>query len=86
MNLLEVTKVAERLKRVAKVLDEATSVRLAALLEERGKQPIDDSEMARACEEAFKQGLNAGLRVSKTEFADLDAELLCEAFNGDIEG
>lgn len=85
MNLLEVTKVAERLKRVAKVLDEATSRRLGALIEERGKLAMKDSDEARKYEEGFKHGLNAGLRVSKTEFADLDAAMLCEAFNGDIE-
>ena len=83
MNLLEVTKVAERLKRVAKVLDDATSIRLAALIEERGRQAMEDSDEARKYEEGFKHGLNAGLRVAKTEFADLDAELLCKAFNGD---
>lgn len=85
MNLLEVTKTAERLKRVAKVLDDATSKRLAALIEERSKQAMEDSEGAREYDEGFKHGLNAGLRVSKTEFADLDAAMLCEAFNGDIE-
>ena len=84
MNLLEVTKVAERLKRVVAVLDDATSKRLAELIEERGKQPIEDSDEARRYEEGFKHGLNAGLRVAKTELADLDAAMLCDAFNGDI--
>jgi len=85
VNLLEVMKVAERLKRIVAVLEKAASKRLGALIIKRGETPMEDSEVAIKYEEGFKHGLNAGLQVSETKFADLDAELLCEAFNCDID-
>lgn len=85
MNLLQATKVARRMERVARVLNDATSKRLASLLEARSKQQRDGSDSGLRYEEGYKDGLNAGLTVSKMDFADLDVEEICEALDGVME-
>lgn len=85
LSLLEAVKVSKRLELVLRAIEDVKSDRLIAFLEEQGRQPMEDSEIAMAREESFKRGLKAGLGISKIELADLDAELMCEAFNGNID-
>lgn len=85
-NLLEVRQVLARLEKVTDIFLEATSIRLAAFLESRGRQPMADSDESRAYEKGFTAGLNSGLRIARVELADLDVDKVCEAFRGTSEG
>lgn len=85
-NLLQVQNALVRVERIAKVFEEAISIRLHSLLTERDRRAIQDSDEARSYEKGFKDGLNAGLRISRVELADLDVGKICEALDGDLEG
>lgn len=83
VNILYAAKLIRKLRAIIKILDKSTSLRLAALLEANHKKPEDNSASAGDYKRGYKDGLNAGIRVSNIEEADIDINELAAAFEAD---
>lgn len=82
VNIVHAEELIRKLRAITKIIDKTTGKRLSTLLKENHKDE-DVNVSAGDYRRGYKDGLNAGIRVSTINEADIDINELAAAFEGE---